>query len=194
MLNSLHYLKYRLGLAAALTQTTAAERACLGRHAQGKRRLAEIGVYHGVNTRAFRSGMHPEGVLLAVDPFPRSFFGVRGFGWARRIAHREVDRINNGQVLWIERLGKNVPALAEARPFLPVDFIFIDGDHSRAGLEGDWLAWKDHIAAEGVVALHDSRGRPGWGSESYTQEVILRDPLFSVLEEVDSLTVLRRKS
>ena len=193
MLNSFHYLRYRMGTAPALTQTTDLERKCLGRNAKGKRRLVEIGVYHGVNTRAFREGMHPDGVLLAVDPFPRSLFGIRGFGWARRIAHREVDQLRNGQVLWIERLGKDVPATTEAMPFLPVDFIFIDGDHSYGGLCGDWMAWKDHIAGDGIVALHDSRCRQGWGSEKFTQEVILRDPRFELLEEVDSLTVLRRR-
>ena len=97
MLNSLHFIRYLLGLAPALTQTTDAERACLRRHAQGKRRLAEIGVFHGVNTRAFREAMAPDGVLLAVDPFPRRFFGIRGYGWARRIAHREVARGGNGR-------------------------------------------------------------------------------------------------
>jgi hypothetical protein len=194
MLNSLHYVKYRLGIASALTQTTGLERECLGRHAKGKQRLVEIGVFHGVNTRAFRQVMHPDGVMIAVDPFPRSFFGIRGFGWARRIAHREVGQINNGQVLWIERLGKDVPATDEIEPFLPVDFIFIDGDHSYDGLCGDWMAWKDHIAGDGIVALHDSRCRQGWGSEKFTREVILQDPHFELREEVDSLTVLRRKA
>ena len=193
-LNSIHYLQYRLGLASASTQTSDAERACLRRHATGKKRLVEIGVWHGVNTKAFREAMSPEGVILAVDPFRRCFFGIRGFGWARRIAHREVEKTRNGRVLWIERLGKEVPALAEVQPFLPVDFIFIDGDHSYEGLRDDWQAWKDHVAAGGIVALHDSRGRNGCGSERFTQDVILKDPGFARTEEIDSLTVLRRKA
>ena len=194
MLNSLHYLRYRLGWAPALTQTTAAERAGLRRHAQGRMRLAEIGVFHGVNTRAFREAMAPAGVLLAVDPFPRRFFGIRGYGWARRIAHREVARSGNGRVVWIERRGEEAPALAEVQPYLPVDFLFIDGDHSYAGLRGDWLAWKDRVAPGGIVALHDSRQRDGCGSERFAQEVVCRDPDFERLDEIDSLTVLRRRA
>lgn len=194
MLNSLHYLRYRLGWASALTRTTGAERACLRRHAQGRMRLAEIGVFHGVNTRAFREAMASAGVLLAVDPFPRRFFGIRGYGWARRIAHREVARSGNGRVVWIERRGEEAPALAEVQPYLPVDFVFIDGDHSYAGLRGDWLAWKDHVASGGVVALHDSRQRDGCGSERFAQEVVCRDPDFERLDEIDSLTVLRRRA
>lgn len=193
MLNSVHFIRYLLGLAPALTQTTEPERACLRRQAQGKRRLAEIGVWHGVNTRAFREAMAPDGVLLAVDPFRRAWFGIRGYGWARRIAHREVSQSRNGRVLWIEQPGQAAPDLAEVRPFLPVDFIFIDGDHSYEGLGGDWRVWKDHLAAGGIVALHDSRNRNNCGSERFTREVILPDPGFELLEEVDSLTVLRRK-
>lgn len=194
MLNSVHFIRYLLGWAPALTQTTEAERACLRRHAQGKKRLAEIGVYHGVNTRAFREAMAADGVLLAVDPFPRRFFGIRGYGWARRIAHREVARSGNGRVRWIERLGQDVPALGEVQPFLPVDFLFIDGDHSYEGLRGDWLAWKDRLAPGGIVALHDSRCREGCGSERFAQDVVLKDDGFQWVEEVDSLTVLRRKA
>ena len=194
MLNSLHYLNYRLGRASALTQTTEAERAGLRRHAQGRKRLAEIGVFHGVNTRAFREAMAADGVLLAVDPFPRRFFGIRGYGWARRIAHREVARSGNGRVVWLECRGEEAPGLPAVQPFLPVDFIFIDGDHSYEGLRGDWLAWKDRVAPGGIVALHDSRQRDGCGSERFAQEVAVRDPDYERIEEIDSLTVLRRRA
>jgi predicted O-methyltransferase YrrM len=194
MLNSLHYLRYRWGRVPALTQTTEAERACLRRHAQGRKRLAEIGVYHGVNTRAFREAMAPDGVLLAVDPFPRRFFGIRGYGWARRIAHREVAHSRNGRVVWLECRGEEAPRLPAAQPLLPVDFIFIDGDHSYEGLQGDWRAWKGHVAPGGIVALHDSRQRDGCGSERFAQEIAVRDPDFERLDEIDSLTVLRRRA
>ena len=192
--NSIHYVRYRLGLASASTQTSEAERACLRRHAAGKKRLVEIGVWHGVNTKAFREAMSPEGVMLAVDPFRRCFFGIRGFGWARRIAHREVEKTSNGRVVWIERLGREAPSLAEVQPFLPVDFLFIDGDHSYEGLRADWQAWKNHVAAGGIVALHDSRCRNGCGAERFTRDVILEDAGFEPVDAIDSLTVLRRKA
>lgn len=74
------YVYYRLGLKPAHTQTSAAEQACLQRHAQGKRRLAEIGVYHGANTLRFRQVMAPDGVLLAIDPYERRLGGLLGGG------------------------------------------------------------------------------------------------------------------
>ena len=52
-----HFLVWRLGLAAAQTQTTPAERDCLALHAAGKRRCVEIGVWHGVTTCRLRAAM-----------------------------------------------------------------------------------------------------------------------------------------
>jgi hypothetical protein len=193
MFNSVHYLKYRLGLAEAVTQTTKAERQVLRELATDRRHLAEIGVFHGVNARNFREVMHPEGTLLAVDPYFRTFFGLRGYGWARRIARHETGKCQRGTVHWIEMLGCDAANTPEARAILPLDFIFIDGDHTYEGLKGDWEAWSPHIAQGGIAALHDSRGRNGAGSEVYTNEVILHDDRFEVVASLDFLMCFRRK-
>ena len=79
----------------------------------------------------------------------------------------------------------------------PIDFIFIDGDHSYEGLRRDWESWRDMVAPGGVVALHDSRSTPNRpiddaGSARYTSDVVLADPRFHLAETVDSLTVLHR--
>ena len=71
------------------------------------------------------------------------------------------------------------------------DFLFIDGDHSYEGLQGDWEAWRSLIAPGGIVALHDTRGGR-FGCQRYMEEVILPDPEFSIVDEVESLTVLKR--
>lgn len=193
MRSSAHFICYCLGLSQPITQTTEDERACLRRYASGKRRLVEIGVFHGVNTRSFREVMDRLGILIAVDPFPRSFFGFRGLGWARQIAHREVSGCGNGTVVWVETIGALAPQDSRLAGYLPIDFVFIDGDHSWEGVAGDWNAWKSNVLSGGIVCLHDSRNRNGCGSERYTAEVISADPEFEVVETVNSLTVLRRK-
>jgi hypothetical protein len=137
--------------------------------------------------------MHSQGTLLAVDPYFRTFFGIRGYGWARRIAHREVAKCQRGVIHWIEKQGCEAVSTPEAQSILPVDFIFIDGDHSYEGLKGDWEAWNPHIAAGGIVALHDSRGTNLAGSEIYTNEIIINDPRFEVIASLDLLICLRRK-
>jgi len=97
MMGSLHFFKYLVGLARPFTVTSAAEQKCLREHASGKKRLCEIGVFHGINTRVFREVMASEGCIIAVDPFPRFFFGLRNHGWARLIAHHEVSKVKNGR-------------------------------------------------------------------------------------------------
>ena len=185
-----HYIAWKVGLASAMTQTSTAERDCLAGHAAGRRRLVEIGVWHGVTTRRLRAAMHPQGILSAIDPFP---VGRLGFSVQQRIAHREVSAVANGRVAWLRTTGS-----AAARDHAPVDFVFIDGDHSEEGLLADWHAWSALVERDGIVALHDSRSTPhrsidDAGSVKVTNEVILRDERFAVVDCVDSLTVLRKR-
>lgn len=190
-----HFLLWNAGLARAETQTSESERACLARHAEGRRRLAEVGVWHGVTTRRLRRAMSPDGVLFGVDPYPP---GRLGFSMQRVVARREVAKSPGGEVRWLRLTGEEAARrLAEAgEP--PVDFVFIDGEHSYDGLRRDWEAWSGLVAPGGVVALHDScssaeRDIDDAGSVRYTREVIRRDPRYEVAEVVDTLTVLRRK-
>jgi predicted O-methyltransferase YrrM len=189
-----HFALWSVGLAEATTQTSEAERACLARHAKAKRRVVEIGVWHGVTTKRLRAAMDPSGLLFAVDPYP---IGRLGFSTQRVIAAREVGRVKNGEVRWLRMTG--VDAAAEYRRIErdAPDFIFIDGDHTWDGLRGDFEAWSPLLASGSILALHDSRATPDRpigdaGSVRYTDEVILRDTRFQTVETVDTLTVLRR--
>jgi predicted O-methyltransferase YrrM len=188
-----HFLLWNVGLARAETQTSEAERACLARHAAGRRRLAEVGVWHGVTTCRLRRAMASDGLLFGIDPYPT---GRLGFSAQRAIARSEVARSPGGEVRWLRLTGVEAAlCLAEAgEP--PVDFVFIDGDHSYDGLRGDWGG---RVTPGGVVALHDScssaeREIEDAGSVRYTREVIRRDARYEVAEVVDTLTVLRRKA
>jgi predicted O-methyltransferase YrrM len=188
-----HFLCWKLGLAQAETQTSPAERECLARHACGKRRLAEIGVWHGVNTLRLRAEMASEGVFFAIDPFP---VGRLGFSLQRIIAYREVSRCDNGQVVWVRKTAVDAAKIPEISD-QSMDFVFVDGDHSYDGLRRDWSAWSGLVAARGIVALHDSqstsaRNIDDAGSVLFTHNVILRDSRFELVETVDTLTVLRR--
>jgi predicted O-methyltransferase YrrM len=185
----LHWLLHRLSVWPADTQTTPAERARLAAHAAGRRRLVEIGVMHGATTRLLCEAMAPDAVLTAIDPFPRGRFGC-SFEYA--IARREVSRAPARRVIWMRELSHHaVNRWTEA-----IDFLFIDGDHSWAGIDRDWTAWSPFVANGGVVLLHDSRvmtDRVPLDSVKYTHDVILRDSRFTEIDAVDSLTVMRRR-
>lgn len=189
-----HFLLWALKLARAETQTSEAERATLARHAAGKKRLVEIGVWHGVTTKLLLNAMTPGGLLLAVDPYPKGRFG---FSVQRVIAQREIARATVGTMEWQRLTGVEAARFYAASERPPVDFIFIDGNHSYEGLRGDWEAWSPLVAPQGIIALHDScssaeRNIEDAGSVIFTRKVILPDPRFRLLETVDTLTVMAR--
>jgi hypothetical protein len=82
----------------------------------------------------------------------------------------------------------------EGRP--APELVFIDGDHSWQGIASDWAGWSPLIASGGHIALHDSRSVPKFpvdaDSVRFTQTVVLQDPRFRVVEEIESLTVVER--
>jgi predicted O-methyltransferase YrrM len=187
---ALHYLGWSLGLAQAHTQTTAAERACLARHATGRRVIVEIGVFEGVTTRVLRGVMAEDGVLYAVDPFQTGRLGV---SLHERIAHHEVSRSPRGRVEWMRTTGRGAaadPRVANAA----VDFMFVDGDHSWDGIAGDWQAWKNKVVSGGIVAFHDSRETPGAGSQEFTEQVISHEPGFMIIDTESTVTVVQRQA
>jgi predicted O-methyltransferase YrrM len=185
----LDWFLHALRLRTADTQTTAAERACLATHAAERTMLVEIGVMHGASTRVLCEAMSPSGTLTAIDPYPAGRLGV-SFEFA--IARREVGRGPRRRVVWRRDTSEAVGASWSAT----VDFVFIDGDHSRRGIERDWTLWSQFVAPGGVVLLHDSRrvaGRPLHECVQYTEDVILNDARFRCIDCVDSLTVVQRR-
>lgn len=44
----------------------------------------------------------------------------------------------------------------------PVNLVFVDGDHTRAGCEGDLRAWWPHLVSGGVMVFHDYRKTETW--------------------------------
>lgn len=183
-----YWALHALGVRAASTQTTAAERACLARHVAGRASIVELGVMHGATTRLLCQAAAPGGRVTAVDPFPPGRLGV-SFEFA--IARREVRRGGGAPCRFIR--ATSAGALAAWRD--PIDFLFIDADHSWDAIAADWQGWTPFVIENGIVALHDSRPLPGrqvYDSARYTETVVLRDPAWTVVDVADSLTVVRR--
>lgn len=190
----LHLLLWKCGLASALTQTSAAEQACLERLATDQKVVVEIGVWHGVNTLSMRSRMAVDGTLYAIDPFVPGRFGIC---CQKHVAHGEGSKSRRGRLVWLEHFSHDALAVFQAQCPEPIDFLFIDGDHSFEGVKLDWELWSSLIRPGGKIALHDSRSYPGrqidsMGSARFTRETVVHDSRYKVVETVDSLTVLER--
>ncbi len=183
-----HWVKYHLGLDPAATQTTPAEREAIRCHSKGCRSIVEIGVFEGVTSLILRESMSPVGTLYCVDPFPK---GALGFSYDLSISQREIGKSNKGSV---EFLCKFSHAAVQGWN-KPIDFIFIDGDHSDSGVRTDWQDWSPHIIPGGYAAFHDSvSATDSWGPPALVREIheYCRD--FELTCQVDSLSILKRVS
>jgi len=190
-----HFLLWRLHLARASTMYTAAECTSLERHGARRTRLAEIGCWHGVNTRRLRRVMARDGVLFAVDPYAP---GSLGFSAPQIIAHREVAKETNGAVRWIRLRDLDAARWFVAAREAPLDFVFSDSLNSFEGFRATWEAWSPLMTPGGRYVLANSRSSATKrldevGSVVCTREVIMRDPRFRLVETVDTFTILERR-
>ena len=183
-----------LGLRPALAQHTAAEHAALGRWANDRSTLVEIGVAEGVSALALRETMSPEGSLHLIDPYHLSRFPALNF--MKRVAHRAVESCSRGKVTWIERFSHDAASEWTAS----IDLLVIDGDHSDAGIQADWNDWSRFVRPGGVVIFHDaclfSGGwtHPDYGPVKLVSRLFRQDPSsgWTIVEEVHSLLVVER--
>jgi predicted O-methyltransferase YrrM len=191
----LHFLKWVLGLAPPQVWTTDAERDCLARHAAGKQRVVEIGVWHAGTSKRLRSAMAHDGVFYAIDPYPPGRLGV---SLPRVIGRAELGQVPNARVVWVRQQGVDAatsPAMKAAAPF---DFVFIDAAQTYEALSAEWGCWSPLVARGGIIALHDTLRMAGdvtseQTSVVFAREVIFTDSRFELLESIDTLTVLRRR-
>ncbi len=188
-----HYLRVLAGLDQPQTQTTQAERDLLVSFLPGARSIVEIGVFEGLTTRLLAEHADPEAVVYGIDPF---FCGRLGISWGRMITkHHNRRYLASGKVQLIAKMSTDV----DDAIVTPVDFIFIDGDHSLKSITADWAYWRSRIFSNGIIALHDTQltpeKPPGYtlGSIEYFREHIRYDPDFEIVQQKDSLSVMRKR-
>jgi hypothetical protein len=177
---------------------------CLARLPDGPCRMAEIGVWAGGTCSRILAARQDVQMVL-VDPWraadPGSSYAKSGSLNASRDHERQYLRCMRRLRRHRGRITVHRMVSTEAAKRVPVaslDLVFIDGDHSYDGLIGDWRAWNPLVGRGGLVCLHDSRSTPerpidDAGSVRATREVISRDAAFELVDEVDSLTILRRR-
>jgi predicted O-methyltransferase YrrM len=189
ILNQLH----RLRLVSATSQTNEEELAALERHAAGAERAVEIGTYQGVSASHIAAALHPEGRLYCVDPWPK-IDGRPDPCWliCQRHLHRRrlLDRVT---VL------RGTSREMQAEIPQELDFAFIDGDHSWAGLETDWNIVAPRMRYGATICLHDAviPASEPWrvfGSVDFFNQVVAKDSEFEWIATTYSMAIVRRRS
>jgi predicted O-methyltransferase YrrM len=151
-----------LGVIPPRTMHSADDARVLLEAVRGARRVVEIGVYEGSSALALCQALGPEAELHLIDPFGHHPDALpSGWGateWATRRVVRRAARRGGPRVRWHVALSERVAEGWSA----PVDLVFIDGDHSEAGCDLDWVSWHRSVPVGGRVVFHDARaGRAG---------------------------------
>ncbi len=128
--------------------------------AEPPRVVLEIGTAHGGTLFLWSRVASPDAFLASVD-LPHGRFGggypvwkaplYRSFGGAGQ--HIELVRADSHA----EQTRDRVRTLLRGRP---VDFLFIDGDHSYDGVARDFDLYVPLVRPGGIVALHDVVPQP----------------------------------
>jgi cephalosporin hydroxylase len=131
-------------------------------HGVRPKTVLEIGTAWGGSLFCWAQAADPEAALISLD-LPG---GVGGRGHSPAFMQHFQRFCFEGQTLLGLSGDSHEPSmLAETRKALsdrPVDFLFIDGDHSYAGVRADFESYSPLVAAGGVVMFHDthSSGSP----------------------------------
>ncbi len=188
------------GLIPPRTMHSEAESALLARLAIGRRRAVEIGVYEGSSAVVLTRALPVAAELHLIDPFTANATlrpGQSGTERAtRRVVGRAVRERGGPMVSWYVELSQETAESWQA----PLDFVFIDGDHSEEGARRDWEDWHGFVEPGGVVIFHDAReGKPGGGGlpgPTAVVDSVLRSASrpagWEVAEEIDTMVVAAR--
>ena len=119
------------------------------------RAVLEIGLDEGGTLFLWTRAAALDARLVAIDTRPTGPFGLRSpFPLARRgFAHSQqrVDLVMPADSHDPETRA-HVESLLEGRP---LDFLFIDGDHSREGVWADFELYSPLVRPGGLIAFHD---------------------------------------
>lgn len=144
-------LRHPFGISSHLTYP---ERVTLYRLASGRKMVAEIGSYVGASACCFGAAVKATagGKVVCIDTWNNDAMteGQRDT-WQ---AFQDNTRRYGDCIVPVRGFSTDVVlAVREIAPRL--DVLFIDGDHSYAGVKADWEAYKDFLRPGAIVIFHD---------------------------------------
>jgi predicted O-methyltransferase YrrM len=152
----LRALALRAGLIPPRMMHSEGEAALLGELARGRRRAVEVGVYEGSSALVLARALPLAAELHLIEPFGSGmeWWEPADEGAVKAVVGRAARGRGGPEVHW--HVATSEAVAREWR--LPVDLVFIDGDHSEAACRLDWELWHPLVEPGGVVAFHDARG------------------------------------
>jgi predicted O-methyltransferase YrrM len=117
--------------------------------------ILEIGTASGGTLFLFSRVVSFNGVIVSVD-LPGGRFGGGYPEW--RIPYYESFATHNQQIALIRADSHDLSTLQAVRTILKerrLDFLFIDGDHTYAGVKTDFEMYSKLVRKGGIIAFHD---------------------------------------
>jgi predicted O-methyltransferase YrrM len=159
----------------------------------GRSTIAEIGRFKGGSTFVIAAAKEPGSVLWSYDLHVPSPDRPRGADLdselltaLHRFALDEDVHLVVGDSTTVEQ------------PADPLDFLFIDGDHSYEGARADLRRWGPRLRPHGHLLLHDAVDTGGYGNYypgvARVVEEVLAEPDFEQLGVAGTIVHLRRRS
>lgn len=175
-----------MGLDSAVSQVTEQELEMLLRYSHDARTICEIGCYEGRTSVALAKST--SGTVYSIDPFFRGRLGICYSEWVAKLNRR---RNGTQNLIYLKGLSEKV-----SREFdLPIDFLFIDADHSYDAVRLDWKQWFPKVKHGGYIALHDCRPAVNspqlLGSMRFYSEDVPKIAGIRECDGVDSLVILQ---
>ena len=148
--------------------------------------IVEIGSEYGMSASLFMHGSNQTVLLCCIDvmeDWTQFIKNLTSSGYMH--ARLEIIRANSHTLEWN----------------MPIDLLFIDGDHSYAGCAADIANFCPHVKAGGVVAFHDTAAITNKHPHELHHEVSKAisewqesddGPKFKFVKSVDSISIFKR--
>lgn len=122
----------------------------LAREVPDDTRIVEIGAEYGMSASIFIKGTNETRRIQSIDLFPHTLLqdhisNLREAGMAGMSSQIKADSSELGCTWQAQR--RDI--------VIPIMLLFIDGDHSYAGVKRDIESWMPLLASGGKVAFHD---------------------------------------
>lgn len=151
--------------------------------------IVEIGAEYGMSASLFCFASRPSVIIHSIDLFPDDLALIHAANLA------EVDCAQ--RVIQWKGDSKDL-ALHWS---IPIDLLFVDGDHSYEGAHSDLLLWSGYVKPSGVIAVHDCACATNKNPHPLHFEVQravddwfrVAQEFFVELRSVDSIRAFKRK-
>lgn len=123
-------------------------------------KLLEIGTAYGGSLFLLSRITQSDGTIISIDlpaQFPKGGYPK----WREKLYHSFSS--NSQELNLLRRNSHSIETLNEVREMFkgePIDFLFIDGDHSYEGVKKDFNMYKELVKEKGLIAFHDIQPGP----------------------------------